>query len=211
MVERRFRALTQVAAHPASERLAYRASNHLRAYYQHMYDGIEDPPRMNPLVVLRWKHRTDEQAEAKRLWEEQHADPKPGTSLGSSRSPKRQPDIGPGKNWQYTVSDIERYNAAGGDIDFFIPPREAANMSQESLCVSDKSPRPDESQSSLGSMRKTSLTRATVGAATSMISLAEAGSIMSPDGSGGLSRATSIETNHKVPVHIPHSQRVSPP
>jgi hypothetical protein len=72
MIERRFKALTQVAAHPDAERLAYRTSSHLRAFYNLVYDGIENPPKMNPLAVLRWRMRTDEQAEAKARWEEEH-------------------------------------------------------------------------------------------------------------------------------------------
>ncbi|WVR08103.1 hypothetical protein IAU60_005149 [Kwoniella sp. DSM 27419] len=67
--ERRFRALNQVAAHPASERIAYRTGAHFRAYYQHVYDGIEDPPKLNPLAVLRWRIRTDEQNAARTQWE----------------------------------------------------------------------------------------------------------------------------------------------
>ncbi|OCF43808.1 hypothetical protein I317_02250 [Kwoniella heveanensis CBS 569] len=72
--ERRFRALTQVAAHPASERMAYRAGSHLRAYYQHIYEGIENPPKLNHLAILRWRIKTDEQNEARRKWEQAHHD-----------------------------------------------------------------------------------------------------------------------------------------
>lgn len=35
-----------------------------------MYDGLENPPRMNPLAVLRWKHRTEEQNRLREQWEE---------------------------------------------------------------------------------------------------------------------------------------------
>lgn len=69
--ERRFKALTQVAAHPGAERMAYKTGSHLRAYYNHVYDGLEDPPRLNPLAVLRWKERSTAQREAKEKWEAQ--------------------------------------------------------------------------------------------------------------------------------------------
>ncbi|WWD20266.1 hypothetical protein CI109_104742 [Kwoniella shandongensis] len=69
--ERRYKALTQVAAHPTAERIAYRAGSHLRAYYQHVYDGVDHPPRLNPLAVLRWRTKTDEQNETRSKWEAQ--------------------------------------------------------------------------------------------------------------------------------------------
>lgn len=59
--DRRYRALTQVAAHPNAERLAYRTGAHLRAYYQHVYDCIENPPRLNFPKMLRWLTETDKQ------------------------------------------------------------------------------------------------------------------------------------------------------
>jgi hypothetical protein len=181
MVERRFKALTQVAAHPDAERLAYRASSHLRAFYNLVYDGIENPPKMDPLAVLRWKMKSEEQAEAKAAWERRHnanangngngngngnengigSPYKPWTgaihaspgSFGSSsrlgrdsndlvrlssggsgkhwtRSPvPRKVSIKPdpstvAKNWRYTVEDVEAYNACGGSVNYFIPPRE---------------------------------------------------------------------------------------
>lgn len=61
MQDRRYRALTQVAAHPNAERLAYRTGAHLRAYYQHVYDCIENPPRLNFPKMLRWLTETDKQ------------------------------------------------------------------------------------------------------------------------------------------------------
>ncbi|KAE8542434.1 hypothetical protein D1P53_001213 [Cryptococcus gattii VGV] len=61
MQERRYRALTQVAAHPHAERLAYRTGAHLRAYYQHVYDCLENPPRLNFTKMLRWLTETDRQ------------------------------------------------------------------------------------------------------------------------------------------------------
>ncbi|EIW71562.1 hypothetical protein TREMEDRAFT_60485 [Tremella mesenterica DSM 1558] len=79
--ERRFRALTQVAAHPTAERLAYKASSHLRAYYSHVYDGVEDPPRLNPLAVLRWKEKTEIQREAKKRWQAEQRNPSPNKQV----------------------------------------------------------------------------------------------------------------------------------
>ncbi|WVF68452.1 hypothetical protein IAT40_003218 [Kwoniella sp. CBS 6097] len=83
--ERRFRALTQVAAHPASERMAYRAGSHLRAYYQHIYDGIDNPPKLNHLAILRWRIKTDKQNEARNKWEQAQRDNDSSRSQGSAR------------------------------------------------------------------------------------------------------------------------------
>ncbi|OCF73256.1 hypothetical protein I204_06487 [Kwoniella mangroviensis CBS 8886] len=69
--ERRFRALTQVAAHPAAERLAYTDGARLRAFYSHVYEGIDDPPKLNPLAVIRWRIKTEEQTEARQRWEQE--------------------------------------------------------------------------------------------------------------------------------------------
>ncbi|WWC95775.1 hypothetical protein V866_002641 [Kwoniella sp. B9012] len=69
--ERRFRALTQVAAHPAAERLAYKEGARLRAFYSHVYEGIDDPPKLNPLAVIRWRIKTEEQIEARQRWEQE--------------------------------------------------------------------------------------------------------------------------------------------
>ncbi len=80
--ERRFRALTQVAGHPESERMAYRTASHLRAYYNHIYDGLDNPPRMNPLAVLRWRIRTNEQIEAKSKWEALQTETKVAPDFG---------------------------------------------------------------------------------------------------------------------------------
>ncbi|WRT69632.1 uncharacterized protein IL334_006621 [Kwoniella shivajii] len=79
--ERRFRALTQVAAHPKAERRAYQTGAHLRALYQHVYDGIESPPKLNPLAIVRWKIKTEEQNEARSRWEQEQ-------SLGDVKSDK---------------------------------------------------------------------------------------------------------------------------
>ncbi|WVQ95991.1 hypothetical protein IAU59_003091 [Kwoniella sp. CBS 9459] len=83
--ERRFRALTQVAAHPASERMAYRAGSHLRAYYQHIYDGIDNPPKLNHLAILRWRIKTDQQNEARRKWEQAQRDNDSSKSRNSTQ------------------------------------------------------------------------------------------------------------------------------
>ncbi|WVW86993.1 hypothetical protein I302_109049 [Kwoniella bestiolae CBS 10118] len=69
--ERRFRALTQVAAHPSAERLAYTEGARLRAFYSHVYEGVDDPPKLNPLAVIRWRIKTEEQTEARLRWEQE--------------------------------------------------------------------------------------------------------------------------------------------
>lgn len=148
--ERRFKALTQVAAHPESERLAYRASSHLRAFYTHVYDGIDNPPRLNPLAILRWKAKTDEQHEAKARWQEEQADKAKqptsfpsvwtenasNTSLPSAGSPRKRSKV----RWKYTVEDIEAYKEADGVVNYFIPPRpphsEASSKPEESIANS---------------------------------------------------------------------------
>ena len=62
----------QVTAHPHSIKLSDRAKVHLWAYYRHVYDGLDDPPRPNPLAVIRWRSRTQEQEDRRRAWEEEH-------------------------------------------------------------------------------------------------------------------------------------------
>ncbi|WWC73765.1 uncharacterized protein I206_107737 [Kwoniella pini CBS 10737] len=72
--ERRFKALTQVAAHPSAERRAYTTGAKLRAFYSHVYEGIEDPPKLNPLAVVRWRIKTEEQNQARQRWEREQGD-----------------------------------------------------------------------------------------------------------------------------------------
>nr|XP_018260369.1 uncharacterized protein I303_07287 [Kwoniella dejecticola CBS 10117]OBR82527.1 hypothetical protein I303_07287 [Kwoniella dejecticola CBS 10117] len=72
--DRRFKALTQVAAHPSAERRAYSTGAKLRAFYSHVYEGIDDPPKLNPLAVVRWRIKTEEQNEARQRWEREQGD-----------------------------------------------------------------------------------------------------------------------------------------
>lgn len=147
--ERRYKALMQIHAHPAAARRGQRAATHLDAYYSLIYDGINNPPKMNPLAVLRWKKRTNEQKEARAKWEADHLKP---PSVGTSTSPSRpghisrnsfnssynralsprpsggvaeeEAHIAPG--WHYSLNDVVAYNACGGRVDFFIPPEPPA-------------------------------------------------------------------------------------
>jgi hypothetical protein len=107
---------------------------------------------MNPLAVLRWRHRTEEQVEAKRVWEDGlkkstsngwngglHASPgsiESSAKLGSrasedlKRSSKPLSDLTRSsgdstKGWTYTIGDITAYNDAEGVVNYFIPPRPA--------------------------------------------------------------------------------------
>jgi hypothetical protein len=43
--------------------------SHFQALYNHVYEGLENPPKLNALAVLRWRTKTREQAEAKAEWE----------------------------------------------------------------------------------------------------------------------------------------------
>ncbi|KAK8849639.1 hypothetical protein IAR55_004974 [Kwoniella newhampshirensis] len=97
--ERRFKALTQVAAHPAAERMAYRAGSHLRAYYQHVYDGIDNPPRLNPLAILRWRTKTDDQNEARRRWEAQHDRADVSSTRSEQSMPQHSSPQAKGSHW----------------------------------------------------------------------------------------------------------------
>lgn len=143
--ERRYKALMQIHAHPAAARRAQKVSTHLDAYYSLIYDGINNPPKMNPLAVLRWKKRTNEQKEARAKWEADNLKP---PSVGTSVSPSRpghisrnsfsssynralsprpsggiaeeEAHVAPG--WYYSLNDVVAYNACGGRVDFFIPP-----------------------------------------------------------------------------------------
>ncbi|ORY34806.1 hypothetical protein BCR39DRAFT_556311 [Naematelia encephala] len=222
--ERRYRALTQVAAHPESERHAFHASSHFRAYYNHIYDGIENPPRMNPLAVLRWKHRVEEQTEAKARWEEQHKSPHAGswtrngavhdspvsadssrfrqsgestrpTSLGSSR---HEPIRRKGHGWRYTMEDVAAYKACDGAINYFIPPREersAPSISSDRAASS----RPESTTSKKSTPAKMRITSA------SMISLYDD---TTAEPSLDLSRTASVETGgraHRLTHRTHHS------
>lgn len=144
--ERRYKALMQIHAHPAAGKRAQKVSTHLDAYYSLIYDGINNPPKMNPLAVLRWKKRTKEQKDARAKWEADNLKPPSvgGTSVSPSRpghtsrnslsssynralSPRpsngiveQEAQVAPG--WYYSLNDVVAYNDCGGRVDFFIPP-----------------------------------------------------------------------------------------
>ena len=225
IAERRFHALTQVAAHPDSERAAYRASSHLRAYYNRIFEGIEDPPGVNPLAILRWKHRTEEQTEARTAWEKENraslqnefgalnASP---MSVGSknhetsSSSDKKAAD-----KWRYSVNDISSYNAAGGVVNYWVAPRPAFNQRTSSVQTSStmaRSPSPlvreeisrsinGDASSLAGSVGKPTGPRDRIASASTM-SLADAAH--SNASNEALSRSASIDHRR----HREH--RVSP-
>lgn len=66
--------MMQIHAHPASQRRAQRTAVHLDGYYSLIYQGLNNPPKLNPLAVLRWVKRTDEQKETRAKWMREHAD-----------------------------------------------------------------------------------------------------------------------------------------
>jgi hypothetical protein len=154
--EQRYKALLLINAHPASQRRAQRAALHLDGYYSYIYQGLENPPKLNLLAVLRWKHKTEAQKQAREKWVREHADsghlaspllwpggrsgpnspaseamrslsprllgsphPLPPRSVASATS---KPEQRAGRDWQYTLDDIQGYNESGGRVDFWIPP-----------------------------------------------------------------------------------------
>ena len=195
--ERRFYALTQVAAHPGSERAAYRASSHLRAYYNHIFEGIENPPGVNPLAILRWKHRTEEQTEARTSWEKEnranlvaefgqfHASPMSVAS--KDQEPTSTKSKQAADKWRYTMGDVSSYNDAGGVVNYFVPPRPTFDQRPSSLQTASsmgRSPSPmvqddpcksinGETSSVTGSMDRRYMSKNRVTSASSM-SLADA-------------------------------------
>lgn len=152
--------------------MAYKVSSQLRAYYHHVYEGLDEAPGLNPLAVLRWKHRTQEQKEAKKKWEKQqkHSPSKsrssnglegygsPGSSMSvqSRPSQERQSSQSPDEPagwWRYSVHDIVAYNDAGGVVNYFIPPRrkldcpspaESVNPSRATTPQPHQQPEPHE-------------------------------------------------------------------
>lgn len=61
--EQSYRAFVEVSAHPSAITRANKAGSHLWAWYAQIFDSIEDPPKKNPLAILRFKERTQEQEE----------------------------------------------------------------------------------------------------------------------------------------------------
>ncbi|BEJ12394.1 hypothetical protein CspHIS471_0208540 [Cutaneotrichosporon sp. HIS471] len=156
MEEQRYKALLLVNAHPVSQRRAQRAAVHLDGYYALIDQGLENPPKLNLLAVLRWKQKNQAQKQAREKWMRENVDsshlaspllwpgghsgpvspaseamrslsprhigslyPLPPHSIASATS---KPEQHTGRNWQYTLDDIQGYNESGGRVDFFIPP-----------------------------------------------------------------------------------------
>ncbi|KAL1411099.1 hypothetical protein Q8F55_002049 [Vanrija albida] len=71
--EQQYRARLTVNAHPAAQRKALSVSTHLDAYYSAINDGLENPPKFDPLAVLRWKRATEAQTDKRIKWESDHA------------------------------------------------------------------------------------------------------------------------------------------
>ena len=74
LAERLYQARLLVQAHPSASRRADRAISHMRAYYYQVYDSIENPPRLNPPSILRWKRATIEQNENRARWKAEQAE-----------------------------------------------------------------------------------------------------------------------------------------
>ncbi|BEJ05039.1 hypothetical protein CcaverHIS641_0208560 [Cutaneotrichosporon cavernicola] len=156
MEEQRYKALLLINAHPVSQRRAQRAAVHLDGYYALVDHGLENPPKLNLLAILRWKQKNQAQQQAREKWMRETADsshlaspplwpggpsgpvspaseamrslsprhmgsayPLPPHSIASATS---KPEQHTGRNWQYTLDDIQGYNKSGGRVDFFIPP-----------------------------------------------------------------------------------------
>ncbi|GMK55100.1 hypothetical protein CspeluHIS016_0201560 [Cutaneotrichosporon spelunceum] len=75
MEEQRYKALLLINAHPASQRRAQRAAMHLDRYYALIDQGLENPPKLNLLAVLRWKHKNEVQRQARDKWVREHVEP----------------------------------------------------------------------------------------------------------------------------------------
>lgn len=78
----------QIHAHPYSQRRAQRVATHFDAYYSLIYQGLEHPPKVNPLAVIRWAKREEEQKELKHKWEESQRE---GAGLPPLASPSAYP------------------------------------------------------------------------------------------------------------------------
>jgi hypothetical protein len=132
------RATMQVRTHPASQKRAQAAALTLDHCYGAIYDSLEHPPKFNPLAVLRWSRRVEEQRAAKAKWEAEqdiaHSESySTGPSLSSpsdavsplgSRSVSSVPENFVALGWRYRLSDVTAYMACGGKVNFFIPPIE---------------------------------------------------------------------------------------
>ncbi|KAL7425047.1 hypothetical protein Q5752_000735 [Cryptotrichosporon argae] len=228
--ERTLRAFTQVHAHPESQAKAQQAATHLDGYYDHVYDGLADPPRLNLLAVLRWRRRVDEQKEAKRRWEAaEHAQreraswmgaglqdsPTSIRSQGAALERKRtvsnpaQPGA-QARGWQYSLDDIAAYKACEGRVEIFVPPfQPSPGGAAKTDAATSRKPVSHVSHNSEAS----SITKDPVGfTSPSVVSLFHS----TPDGSiAPLSRSTSRENSQRGRrehhTHRPHQSLGSLP
>lgn len=149
--ERRYRALVQIHAHPAAQKRAQQTAIHLDSLYAAVNDALVHPPKLNPLAILRWKRRTEEQKSAKARWESEQVgldgmplrnsagSPTLWSNGGSVSSPRVSIDNRRGLSpynrsvssnqehlfapgWHYTLDDINAYNACSGKVNFWFPP-----------------------------------------------------------------------------------------
>lgn len=146
-----YRAAVQVRSYPMSQRRAQRAALQLDGYYAAIHDGLENPPKFNPLAVLRWMKKTEEQKAARAKWEaEMEVASRASGSLTAlsrsdsvtspqsdalrisldaarrAKSPLAQsvgsaPEPVVAPGWHYTLDDVAAYNACGGKVDYFLP------------------------------------------------------------------------------------------
>lgn len=72
--ERKYQAFLEVQAHPAAATRASQVVSHLWAWYSQIYETIDDPPKLNPLAVLRYKRKTAEQDEARERYKAEQAE-----------------------------------------------------------------------------------------------------------------------------------------
>ena len=180
--ERRFKALTQVAAHPDSERLAYRASSHLRNYYNLVFEGLDDPPRLNPLAILRWKHKTEEQAELQGRWENRSV---------------HQTKITTG--WHYTTDDVVAYRSAKGVVNYFVPPRATFEPTSPHRDSGESSRKPESSSSRRPSTTQGLESKISLG---SGLTSGEKASVLSFE-AAQLSRSNSTDRRRRQEVRSP--------
>lgn len=123
--------MMQINAHPASQRRALRAATHIDAYYSLLYQGLENPPKLNPLAIIRWVRRMDEQKEARAKWAREHAEqtdrarltsPLPWQGMRSSVSSPGSEGLRP----------LASPRLPGGGVP---PPRSVASAASKEVCI----------------------------------------------------------------------------
>ena len=140
VVEREAKAREAVWNHPEARRYADRVITHFDSYYDLVFDGLENPPRLNLLAVIRWRSRSEEQTARRAHWERtkqarsaasdgmQSERMRSTSSLGSrplSSDPSLNLSNQPGRRWTYSIEDILAYKRSSGKVEYFEPPLEA--------------------------------------------------------------------------------------